>query len=109
MGLVSEVLQCCTEGAAAKILRGVVAETSVSSSPPRRLGSSAIERRLSDPIHTIYWRRRPVVELVALETKLSASRSSSSTTTTATSTPLITADQQKVLSEAAVEQDTRSG
>jgi hypothetical protein len=105
-GLVSEVLQCRTKAAAAKILSGVVAESSASSSPPRRLGTSAIERSSSGPIYFIYWQRGKVVEAVALETKLSASSSSSSTTTTVPAPP-ITGDQQKVLADAAIKQDTR--
>ena len=50
-----------------------------------------------------------VVELGALETKLSASNSSSSTATTTAPALPITADQQNLLSEAAVEQDARLG
>ena len=50
-----------------------------------------------------------VVELGALETKLSASNSSSSTATTTAPVLPITADQQNLLSEAAVEQDARLG
>jgi hypothetical protein len=106
-GVVSEVLECRNKAAAAKILSGVVAETSASSSPPRRLGSSAIERSSSGPIYTICWRRGTVVEFVALETKLSSSTSSSSTTTTTAPAPPITADQQMVLSAAALKQDSR--
>ena len=105
-GLVSEVLECRNRAAAAKILTGMVAETSPSSSPPRRLGSSAKERRSSGPIYTISWRRGTFVEFVALETKLSSSASSSSTTTTEPAPP-ITADQQMVLSDAALKQDSQ--
>ena len=104
-GMISEVLQCRTKAAATKILSSVVANTSASSSPPRRLGSSAIERSGSGPIYTIYWRRGTDVEIVALETRLSSSSSSSSTTTTTVPAPPITADQQKILADAAMKQD----
>jgi hypothetical protein len=93
-GVVSELLECRTEAAAAKILRGVAAETSVSSRPS------------PGPSRTIYCRRAKWSSLV-LETKLSASNSSSSTATTTAPALPITADQQNLLSESAVEQDAR--
>ena len=107
-GVVAEVLGCTTKKAAAALLTGVAAEGSKSASPPRQLGSSAVERRSNGPVYTIYWQHGDVFEFVGLETQIPASSSSSTTTTTAPAPP-ITAAEQKILSNAAVNQLKRLG
>jgi hypothetical protein len=107
-GVVAEVLGCTTKKAAAALLTGVAAEGSKSASPPRQLGSSAVERSSNGPVYTIYWQHGDVFEFVGLETQIPASSSSSTTTTTAPAPP-ITAAEQKILSNAAVNQLKRLG
>jgi hypothetical protein len=104
-GVASEVVGCTTSKAAAAVLKGARSSGSVTSSiPPKQLGPSAVELSGGGSTYAIYWQRGTLVELVALTTNVSASGSSSTSTTTAT--PPITAAQQKVLANAAVEQDT---
>jgi hypothetical protein len=104
-GVASETVGCTTTKAAAAVLKGVRSSGSATSSiPPKQLGPSAVEVSGGGSTYAIYWQRGRNVELVALTTNVSASGSSSTSTTTAT--PPITAAQQKVLSSAAVEQDT---
>ena len=103
-GLESEVVACTTSKAATALLNGVRSATSATSTtPPRQLGSSAIERSGGGSTYLIYWRRGTIVEVLALNTNVPASSSSSTSTTGAA--PPITPAQQKVLSSAAVEQD----
>jgi Zn-dependent alcohol dehydrogenase len=109
-GVIAEVLDCQTKKAATALLTGVKAEGAKSSSPPKQLGSSAVERSSSGPVYTIYWRQGDVFEFVGLETQIPASSSSSTTTTTAPApAPPITPAEQKILSDAAVNQFKRLG
>jgi hypothetical protein len=107
-GVVAEILVCKSKSAAAALLTGVASEGSKSASPPKQLGSSAIERSSNGPVYTIYWRHGDVFEFVGLETQIPASSSASTTTTTAPAPP-ITAAEQKALSDAAVNQFKRLG
>jgi len=107
-GVIAEVLVCTTKKAATALLTSVKAEGAASSSPPKQLGSSAVERSTSGPVYTIYWQQGDVFSFVGLETQIPSSSSSSTTTTTAPAPP-ITAAEQKVLSGAAVNQFTRVG
>jgi hypothetical protein len=107
-GVIAEVLVCNTKKAAAALLTSVKAEGATSSSPPKQLGSSALELSTSGPVYTIYWQQGDVFAFVGLETQIPASSSSSTTTTTAPAPP-ITAAEQKVLSGAAVNQFKRVG
>ena len=107
-GLIAEVLVCKTKKAATALLTSVKAEGGTSSSPPKQLGSSAVELSSSGPVYTIYWQQGDVFAFVGLETQIPASSSSSTTTTTAPAPP-ITAAEQKVLSGAAVNQFKRVG
>ena len=110
MGVFSEAVACTTSKAAAALLNGVRSGTSgtsgTSATPPKRLGSSAIERSGGGSTYAIYWQRGKILELVALNTNVPASSSTSTSTTLAT--PPITPAQQKVLSSLAVAQDTSS-
>jgi hypothetical protein len=107
MGVFSEAVACTTSKAAAALLDGVRSGTSGSSAtPPKRLGTSAIERSGGGSTYAIYWQRGKILELVALNTNVPASSSTSTSTTLAT--PPITPAQQKVLSSLAVAQDTSS-
>jgi len=99
--LLSEVVACTTSKAAIALLSGTPKGTS--GTPPKQLGSSAIERSGGSNNYIIYWLRGNIAELVGLNTNVPAS-SSTSTSTTAAATP-ITPAQQKVLSSAAVEQN----
>jgi hypothetical protein len=107
-GVIAEVLSCKTTKAATALLTGVKAEGAKSSSPPKQLGPTAVERSSGGPVYTIYWRQGDVFEFVGLETQIPAS-SSSSTTTTTVPAPPITAAEQKVLAGAAVNQFKRLG
>jgi hypothetical protein len=107
-GVIAEVLVCTTKKAATALLTSVKAEGAASSSPPKQLGSSAVERSTSGPVYTIYWQQGDVFSFVGLETQIPSSSSSSTTTTTAPAPP-ITAAEQKVLSGAAVNQFKRVG
>jgi hypothetical protein len=107
-GVIAEVLVCATKKAATALLTSVKAEGGTSSSPPKQLGSSAVELSTSGPVYTIYWQQGDVFAFVGLETQIPASSSSSTTTTTAPAPP-ITAAEQKVLSGAAVNQFKRVG
>jgi ethanolamine utilization protein EutA (predicted chaperonin) len=104
MGVFSEAVACTTSKAAAALLNGVQSGTSATSAtPPKRLGSSAIERSGGGSTYAIYWQRGKTLELVALNTNVPATSTSTSTTL---ATPPITPAQQKVLSSLALEQDT---
>jgi hypothetical protein len=108
-GVIAEVLVCQTKKAATALLTGVKAQGAKSSTPPKQLGSSAVERSTSGPVYTIYWRQGDVFEFVGLETNIPASSSASTTTTTTAPAPPITAAEQKVLSGAAVNQFKQLG
>jgi hypothetical protein len=104
-GLVSEVVACRTNKAAVTLLNGTRSGTSATSAaPPKSLGPSAFERSGGGSTYAIYWRRGSTVEVVALNTDVPASSNTSTSTTVAT--PPITSAQQRVLSSAAVEQNT---
>jgi hypothetical protein len=106
-GVAAEVVGCTTTKAAAAVLKTVRAQAQAGSpSPPKQLGSSAIEVRGGGSTYAIYWQHASIVELVALSTDVSAN--TSSTTTTAV-TPPITAAQQKILSAAALAQNAAAG
>lgn len=103
LALVSEVVACFTTKDAATLLDSVLATTSATSArAPKRLGASAIERSLRGTIYAIYWQRGSTVEAVSYATDVQAKSSSTSTTVAA---PPITSAQQRVLSQAALEQD----
>jgi hypothetical protein len=102
-GIIAEILACKTEKAATALLTGVKAEGVKSSTPPKQLGPSAIERSSSGPVYTIYWRHGDIFEFVGLETQIPASSSASTTTTTAPAPP-IAAAEQSVLAGAALNQ-----
>jgi hypothetical protein len=99
--LLSEVVACTTSKAAAALLSG--APSGTSGTPPKQLGSSAVERSGGSNNYLIYWLRGNIAEVVGLNTNVPAS-SSTSTSTTVAATP-ITSAQQRVLSSAAVEQN----
>jgi hypothetical protein len=107
-GVESEVVGCTTTKAAAALLGGVRSSGAVSkASPPKRLGSSAVEVSGGGSTYAIYWQRGQIVALIALTTDVTASANSSTSTTVAT--PPITSAEQKVLSDAAIEQDALIG
>jgi hypothetical protein len=103
-GLVSELVACTTAKAAAALLAGAKTGTSrTSGSPPKQLGSSAIERSSGGSTYEIYWQVGDIVEAVGLTTDVPASTSSSTETTTPA--PPMTSAERKVLSGAAVAQN----
>jgi hypothetical protein len=104
MGIESEVLSCTSDKAAGALLHKVVEGTTSSSTPPRQLGSSAVERSTEGSTYVIYWDRGNVLELVSLTIDIPAT--DSSTTTTLAVAPPITSALQKLLSDAAVEQNS---
>jgi hypothetical protein len=107
-GVIAEILRCQNKKAAAALLTSIEADGAKSSSPPKQLGSSAVERSSTGPVYTIYWRQGDVFAFVGLETQIPASSSASTTTTTAPAPP-ITAAEQKVLSGLAVNQFKQVG
>ena len=106
LGLVSEVLYCSSTSDATKILQSIATSGNAQAglSPPKSLGSTAVERLGSDSTYLIAWRRGTAFELTGLSTDLPAS--STTSTTTGTSVPL-TAHDQQVLANAATQQSAR--
>jgi hypothetical protein len=106
VGLVSEVLGCTSDNGAAALLAGARSGTSATgANPPKALGASAIERSSNGSTYAIYWQRGTTLEVVGLNTNVPASANSSTSTTLAA--PPITRAEQKILSKAAAEQNTR--
>jgi len=106
LGLVSEVLYCASAADAKKLLQSFVTtgKTQAGLTPPKGLGSTAIERVGSGSTYLIVWRRGTAFELTGLSTDLS---SSSTTSTTTLPTVPLTARDQQVLANAATQQNTR--
>jgi hypothetical protein len=105
-GVIAELVACSTQKAAAALLSGVKAGSSaVAVAPPKQLGSSALERSSANSTYAIYWQRGKVLALVGLATDVPASNSS--TTSTTITAPPITSAQQKLLTRAALAQDSR--
>jgi len=106
LGLESEVVYCESASAASAILSGFVSNGNAQAglSPPKDLGSTAVERLGSDSTYLIAWRRGAAIELTALSTDLPAS--STTSTTTETAVPL-TAHDKQLLASAASQQNTR--
>ena len=106
LGLVSEVLYCESAADADKILKGIASNGKAQAglSPPKSLGSTAVERLGSDSTYLIAWRRGTAFELTGLSTDLPSS--STTSTTTGTSVPLTAYDKQ-VLANAATQQSAR--
>jgi len=104
--LVSEVVACSTTKAAGTLLTNTVSATSATTGkPPKRLGSSALERSIGS-VYAIYWRRGTTVEVVAINTDVPASQNSSTSSTVAG--PPLTSTQQRFLDSAANAQDALS-
>jgi cyclophilin family peptidyl-prolyl cis-trans isomerase len=106
LGLLSEVLYCSSAADATKLLKGIATESKGKSglTPPKGLGSTAVERVGSDSTYLIAWQRGSAFELTGLSTDLSSA--STTSTTTGTTVPL-TAHDQSVLANAATEQNGR--
>jgi len=104
--LESEVLYCESAADAATLLKGLAsnAKTQAGLSPPKDLGSTAVERLGSDSTYLIAWRRGAAFELTGLSTNLPSS--STTSTTTGNSVPLTEHDKQ-VLANAATQQSAR--
>jgi cyclophilin family peptidyl-prolyl cis-trans isomerase len=106
LGLLSEVLYCASAADVTKLLKNIAAGSKEQKglTPPKGLGSTAIERAGSGSSYLIAWQRGTAFELTDFSTDLSAS--SSTSTTVATTVPL-TAHDQQVLASAATEQNGR--
>ncbi len=106
LGLVSEVLYCESAADADTLLKGLESNGKAQAglSPPKNLGSTAVERLGSDSTYLIAWRRGAAFELTGLSTDLP----SSSTTSTTTGAPVpLTAHDKRVLANAATQQSAR--
>ncbi len=106
LGLVSEVLYCASTADAVTLLKGLEsnAKSLAGLSPPRNLGSTAVERLGTNSTYLIAWRRGAAFEFTGLSTDLP----SSSTTSTTTGTPVpLTAQDRQVLANAATQQSAR--
>jgi cyclophilin family peptidyl-prolyl cis-trans isomerase len=105
LGLVSEVLYCSSAADATTLLKSVISTGTAQAglTPPKSLGSTAVERASSGSTYLIVWTRGVALELTGLSTDLSAS-STTSTTTTAPTVPL-TAHDQQLLTNAATQQN----
>ena len=109
LGLASEVLYCESTADAVTLLKsfGSEGKTQPGLTPPKSLGSTAVERVGSGSTYLIAWRRGSAFELSGLSTDLASSSSSSSTSTT-TGTPVpLTAHDKQVLANAATQQSAR--
>jgi cyclophilin family peptidyl-prolyl cis-trans isomerase len=106
IGLVSEVLYCESTADAAALLKSFASngKTQAGLSPPKDLGSTAVERLGSDSSYIIAWRRGAGFELTGISTDLPSS--STTSTTTGSQVPLSAADKQ-VLANAATQQSAR--
>jgi cyclophilin family peptidyl-prolyl cis-trans isomerase len=106
LGLVSEVLYCASAADATKLVDnvGAASKQQAGLTPPKGLGSTAVERAESGSVYVIVWRHGSAFELTGFSTDLSASSTTSSTT--ATEVPLTTHDQQ-VLANVATQQNAR--
>jgi cyclophilin family peptidyl-prolyl cis-trans isomerase len=106
LGLVSEVLYCESAADAKSLLQNFVAtgKPQAGMTPPKGLGSTAVERAGSGSSYLIVWRRGTALELAGLSTDLSASSTTSTTTTT---TVPLTAHDQQLLATAATEENAR--
>jgi cyclophilin family peptidyl-prolyl cis-trans isomerase len=104
LGLVSEVLYCQTAADATKLLNSFAASSSpqAGQTPPKGLGSTAVERAGSDSTYLILWRHGAAIELTGMSTDLAAS---STTSTTSPTTVPLTAHDQQVLANAATVQN----
>ncbi|MGO8825640.1 MAG: peptidylprolyl isomerase, partial [Acidimicrobiales bacterium] len=106
LGLLSEVLYCESAADADTLLKGLEsnAKSQVGLSPPKNLGSTAIERLGSNSTYLIAWRRGTAFELTGLSTDLP----SSSTTSTTVGTPVpLSAHDKQVLANEATQQGAR--
>jgi cyclophilin family peptidyl-prolyl cis-trans isomerase len=106
LGLESEVLYCGSAADSNTLLKGLASngEKQAGLSAPKNLGSTAVARLGSDSTYVIAWRRGNAFELTGLSTDLSSS--STTSTTTGTTVPL-TAHDQKLLANAATQQNAR--
>ena len=97
LNLISGAVACTTSQGAATLLSGARSATSATpASPPKQLGSSAIERSSPGSTYEIYWLRGITVEVVEIAAVPASSSRARHT---------ITSAQQKVLSSAALEQN----
>jgi cyclophilin family peptidyl-prolyl cis-trans isomerase len=106
LGLVSEVLYCESAADADMLLKGLKANDKATAglSPPKSLGSTAVELVGSNSTYLLAWRRGAAFELTGLSTDLP----SNSTTSTTMGTPVpLTANDQQVLAHAAIQQSAR--
>ena len=106
LGLESEVLYCESVADADTLLKGLRSNGKAQAglSPPKKLGSTAVERLGSDSTYLIAWRRGSALELSGLSTDLP----SSSTTSTTTGIPVpLSAHDEEVLASAATQQSAR--
>ncbi len=106
LGLASEVVYCESTADADTLLKGLESNGTAQAglSPPKNLGSTAVERLESDSTYLIAWRRGAAFELTGLSTDLPSS--STTSTTTGTLVPL-TAHDKQVLANAATQQSAR--
>jgi cyclophilin family peptidyl-prolyl cis-trans isomerase len=104
--LVSEVLYCQSAADATKLLKSVASNGKAQAglTPPKGLGSTAVERVGSDSSYLIAWQRGAGFELIALST--SPPSSSTTSTTTGTAVPL-TAQDKQLLANGATQQNAR--
>jgi cyclophilin family peptidyl-prolyl cis-trans isomerase len=105
LGLISEVLYCSTTAAAKTLLKNVASsgKAPAGQSPPKGLGSTAVERAAQGSNYIIAWQRGNAFELTAL----TPDTSSSTTSTTTPPTVPLTAHDQQVLANAATQQNGR--
>ena len=104
--LVSEVLYCESSADATKLLQSVASQSKAQAglSPPKALGSTAVERVNSHSEYVIAWRRGNAFEL----TVLSTNPPSSSTPSSTTATPIaLTTPEKHLLASAATQQSAR--
>jgi cyclophilin family peptidyl-prolyl cis-trans isomerase len=103
--LLSEVLFCKSVADASTLLKSVKTNGKAlpGMSPPKALGSTAVERLGSNSTYLIAWRKGSAFELTGIST---GSASTSTSTTTATPVPLTKSGQQELV-KAATQQNSR--
>jgi len=105
-GLVSETLQCNSKAAATKALTTARKQVKVDSSfkAPKKLGSTAFVTATNAPEYLLAWVAGSKVAITAIEVDIAASTSTSTSSTVAPA-PLTSA-QMKILTSAALKQNS---
>jgi hypothetical protein len=107
-GLISELLKCNSQASAAKVLANFRKSIHVASSIgiPAQLGTTAFATASSAPEYVVAWQVGSGVALTAVDVNIAASSSTSEASSGSATSKSITRYQVKVLTDAAVQQNS---